>query len=53
MALFIECLLWWMLAVAGILRWFHVFSQEVDAEDENWPVAASRYEAPDGAVSES
>ena len=56
MALFIECLLWWMVAVALILRWFNVSSQDVDGEDECWPIASGKHETPharDGALSES
>jgi hypothetical protein len=47
MTLFIEktWFLWWIFAVVFILRWFHVSSVDIDAEDESPPIASSKNEA--------
>jgi len=47
MTLFIEktWFIWWVFAVVLILRWFHVASVGIDAEEENPPIASSKDEA--------
>jgi hypothetical protein len=47
MTLFIEktWFVWWMFAIVLILRWFHVSAVDIDAEEENPPIASRKDEA--------
>jgi hypothetical protein len=47
MTLFIEktWFLWWMFAVVLILRWFHVSSVDIDAEEGTLPIASGKHES--------